>query len=511
MLKLVSSAEMALIDRKAENDFLMPSILLMENAGIKAVHFLVQTAWKGSIPDGLFVFLAGRGNNSGDAFVMARQFMMEGKHELVIILADGTPELESLPGVNLEICRSLGIPIIDYKTSEAQSRDLLSGSLFIFDGLTGTGLSGEIKEPLKSLIGFINTLPQPKIAIDVPSGVSDEFQNGFVALKADLTLTMGLPKRCLYLPAARPFSGTIVTIEIGFPPQLVGDPVIQGELLQARDFFSLLPPLAPESYKGTRGHLAVFAGTRGTTGAAALAAQAAGRARTGLVTLYTDPDAYPVIAAQLSSIMCRPVTKETTADKKIVGQYDALLIGPGFGLTVEKRSLFQELYAIPLPKVIDADGLTILSTLQADELPAANAAVILTPHPGECARLAGKSAAAVLSDPLETALSVSKRFQAVCVLKSHVTFITEPAGRYAVIDGMNPALGTGGSGDVLSGIIAGFLSQGIEAYTSARLGVLLHAKLGEYVFSQKGWFLAEDLLPYISLALSCKEENEIWQ
>jgi hydroxyethylthiazole kinase-like uncharacterized protein yjeF len=501
MRRIVTAAQMAEIDRRAETEFGMPSLTLMENAGLKAVLHLHDAVFRGRLPDGPFVFCAGRGNNGGDALVMARHFFLLGKKDVAIILAAGEPPEKSAPSVNLAVCRALGVAVLDWRKDAAVCRDALSRARLVCDGLAGTGLKGAPDGPLKGLIDEINAGAAERIAIDVPSGVGDEFREGAPAVRADITLTFGLPKLCLYLPAARPLAGRIAVIDPGFPPPLLADDALPGELLEPLDFPALLPPLRADAHKNTRGHLGVFAGAPGTSGAAALASQAAARCRVGLVTLYTDPDAYPALAARLASVMTRPVTEQTLDREEIEKKHRALLIGPGFGLGKEKEAFFRTLLSLNLPKVIDADGLTLLGALGERAPRPAGQPLVLTPHPGECSRLIGKPVADILGAPVESALEAARRFKAMCVLKTHVTYIASPDGRFSIVDGMNPALGTGGSGDVLAGLVAGFLAQGIGAYASARLGVLFHARIGALAFREKGWFLAEDLLEYVSPAL----------
>jgi hydroxyethylthiazole kinase-like uncharacterized protein yjeF len=502
MRPLVSAGEMQEIDRRAEAEFGLPGLLLMENAGIKAVARLTGHEWRDGLPAGPFVFAAGRGNNGGDALVMARQFHLQGQENVSVLLAHGEPSPDSNCGRNLAVCRSLGLPVRDWTGDPEGSRAALASCAVLFDGLTGTGLAGAAAGPVAELIKHINTLSAFTVAIDAPSGTSGAFREGFPAVPADLTLTFGLPKDFLYFHRVRPWAGRIVTVPIGFPPALVRAPSLPGALLEPKDFFAILPPLPGAAHKGTRGHLAVFAGSPGKSGAAALASLAAARSRAGLVTLYTDPAVYQPLAARLISVMMQAQSGSEAAEKDFTARYRALLIGPGFGLDHDKAALFRNLSALPLPRVIDADGLTLLAAAGSAAPAGSDAPLILTPHPGECARLLSTTVDRVLDDPLTCAREVSAAYRAVCVLKGHVTFITQPDGRYAVVDGMNPALGTAGSGDVLAGLIAGFLVQTGDPVLSARLGVLLHARLGELAFRSRGFFLAEDLLEFMGDAFT---------
>ncbi|MBN2353975.1 MAG: NAD(P)H-hydrate dehydratase [Spirochaetales bacterium] len=503
MQRIVTAGQMADIDRLSEAEYGLAPLVLMENAGLKAVRHFIEYEFHGTLPAGRFVFLAGRGNNGGDALVMARHFVLSGKDEVSVILANGLPAEGNSPAVNLNICRALGIEIRDWQKEPDRCRELLAACRFVFDGILGTGLKGEPTGPSARLIEAVNAASADVVAVDVPSGLGDSFKKGGLAVRAELTITFGLPKLCLYLPFARPLAGRIAVVDPGFPPALLHDTALPGEFLGPEDFDDLLPPPAPEAHKNTRGHAAVFSGAPGTSGAAVLCSEAAARCRAGLVTLYTDPAVHQSLSARLISVMCRPVTAETFDPQEVGKKYRALLIGPGFGLSEDKKRLAAALLGIGLPKVVDADGLTLLAGLGPDAVrEAADRSLILTPHPGECARLLGKTIDEILASPVDSTLEVCRRFQAVCILKTHVTFIGAPDGRFTVMDGMNPALGTGGSGDVLAGMVAGFLAQGIDGYACARLGALLHARTGLIASREKGWFLAEDLLDYVSQALA---------
>jgi NAD(P)H-hydrate epimerase len=185
------------------------------------------------------------------------------------------------------------------------------------------------------------------------------------------------------------------------------------------------------------------------------------------------------------------------------GRYSALLVGPGWGLAAERAEWLGRLLALGLPGVLDADGITLLAGLPAPRL---GGRWVLTPHPGEFARLAGLPVAELLADPLPTLLSWSARLEAVILLKGHCSYVASPDGRYWILDGMNPALATGGSGDVLAGIVGGLAAGGLAPLAAARLGALLHARAGELAYRERGYFLAEDLLPYVSLLVKDRRD-----
>lgn len=506
-MKIVGSDTMARIDRESRERYAIPSIILMENAGIKAWAAVRSAPRGGPLPGARMVFAAGRGNNGGDALIMARQAFLEGAREISVILAGGRPEAASDPAVDLAMCESLGIACVDYPARAEQCRGLLEAADWVFDGVAGTGIRGALRPPLAALVDLMNAAPARRVAIDVPSGVREGFRPGDPALRAELTLTMGLPKTCLYLPHTRPLCGRIVVVRVGFPPALVEDPAIAGETLDTRSWRGLLRPIPSEAHKGTRGHLAVFAGSPGTTGAAWLCAQAAARSRVGLVSLFLDHSVYPLLAPRLQSVMARPwdmvpAQGPGSSGAPDLSPFDGLLVGPGWGLSEERVGLLESLAASGLPGVIDADGLVLLARLWSRGAGRPlGGRWVLTPHPVEFSRLAGVSKEETLADPLAHALEAARRFDAVVVLKGACTHIASPSGRFWILDGCNPALATGGSGDVLAGIIAGGIAGGMPALDAALFGVSLHARVGWAARRQVGWFLAEDLLPFISRSL----------
>jgi len=480
---------MAEIDRRAQEEYSIPGQLLMENAGLKTYLRLRERLWGGGLPGGPVVFVAGKGNNGGDALVIARQCYVDGMRGGTIVSVGATESLQT------EICRKLGIPV--YEWPDAAAREAIARAEVLVDGLTGTGLRGSLRAPLDEAAAAMNASAAYTIAIDVPSGVGDSFRPSFPAVQAELTVTMGLPKLCLYLPHARPLCGEIVIVPIGFPPALVDAEDIPGELMTLSTVRSMVPAVAATAYKNKRGTVGVFAGAIGTTGAAVLASQAAARSRAGLVTLFITPEAYPLTAPRLGGVMVRPCDFDSCEPSEAdVVRFDVRLVGPGWGISASRRRWLRALFAAGAG-VLDADGLNLLAEEEFDGLDL-RGRWILTPHPLEFARLAKLSRDEVLDDPLPPLLYLSKTLQAVIVLKSHVTYVASPNGRYWVLDGMTPALGTGGSGDLLAGVIAGFLAGGLAPEAAACAGVLVHNRAGRRGFAELGWFAAEDLLPYIS-------------
>jgi NAD(P)H-hydrate epimerase len=314
---------------------------------------------------------------------------------------------------------------------------------------------------------------------------------------------MGLPKICLYLPRARVLCGKIYVIPVGFPPALLEAADMPGEMLTRAAWRTLAGPLPPDTHKNRRGHLAVFAGSRGTTGAAWLCATAAARSRVGLVTLFADAEAYPVIAPKLTSVMCRlwePSVPPGAGDWN-PDAWSAVLAGPGWGTSGEKERALEYLLSLPVGGVLDADALTLLRRIMDRGAVSLGGRWVLTPHPGEFSRISGIDKDEVLDDPVRHALQLSARTGGVVVLKGHCTVVASPGGSFWILDGGNPALATGGAGDVLAGIVAAGCAGGMSAIDAALFGVSLHSHVARVAAGRLGWFLAEDLVPLLSSAL----------
>ncbi|MFP4373518.1 MAG: NAD(P)H-hydrate dehydratase [Spirochaetaceae bacterium] len=501
-MNLVTSSEMTEIDRRAQEEFGIPGLLLMENAGQRALS--IWSAERDTSDPGTrvwrrgagtrLVFAVGTGNNGGDALVMARQAAIERLGEVVVVPVDGT--LKGHAAMHLDVVRRLGISVLPWDGTRADAEAAIRNADVLFDGLAGTGIRGGLRPPLSDIVAAMNGSAAPIVAVDVPSGLSDDFLAGAPMAEAELTLTMGLPKRCLYLPDARPSCGRIRRVAVGFPPALTESDELPGRLVDAGDAAQRIVPLAPDDYKHRRGVCAVFAGARGTTGAAVLAATAAARSTAGMVRVFADADAYPVIASQCRSVMV--VERQDTAPDP--AGHSALLVGPGWGRGPERRTDLLHLIETGIPGVLDADGINVLADMRGEggELPAFGGVWVLTPHAGELARLSGRGGREVLADAFTVTIETARQLDAVVCLKSHVTIIASPDGQYAVVDGMNPAMGTGGAGDVLAGMIAGLLARGGSAFDAAVAGCSIHDALGKRLFDERGFYLAEDLLDELS-------------
>jgi hydroxyethylthiazole kinase-like uncharacterized protein yjeF len=499
IVKIVDAEMMARIDVRSTAEYGIASADLMEKAGLQAYRRMKEVVWSGSPPPGTLVFVAGRGANGGDAFVMARHARLDGA-EAAVVLAAARPTAGTDAEANLTSCEALGIPCTSWPDAPGPAERLIASAAWVFDGIAGTGLRGPLRAPLDALVAALNASPGRRAAIDVPSGLGDGYRDGWPVVHADCTLTMGLPKTCLYLPRGRRHCGRILVVQPGFPAPLLEDPAIRCELIDDGSFRGLCGPLPADAHKGDRGHLAVFAGAPGTSGAAWLAAHAAARARVGLVSLFVDAATLPLVAPSCRSVMAKPWDD---ADPRSVdpSRYTALLVGPGWGLGEARERWLDLLVGSDAGGVIDADGITLLARLGGGSRPRLGGRWVLTPHPGEFSRLAGIPRDELLDDPMPHALAAAREFDAVVVLKGHVTIVAEPSGSSRMLDGCNPALATAGSGDVLAGLVAAGLAGGMPPAEAAVFGVSLHARLGAVARKRVGWFIAEDLVPLVSEVL----------
>jgi ADP-dependent NAD(P)H-hydrate dehydratase / NAD(P)H-hydrate epimerase len=504
-MKIATAEIMRKLDRRAIDEFGIPGLVLMENAArgtinaiARAFPELLQT------PIGIF---AGRGNNGGDAFAVARYLLNRGAGCRVYLLA-AREEVRGDAGANLEILTRMGGEIVSVLTSaELGCRKAeISRCGLIIDGIFGTGLNAPVTGLFAEVIDFINSLAAPVAAIDIPSGLqADRGEVLGACIKADLTVTFGLAKRGLVVHPGIKYCGKLVIVDISIPRAAIEGENIRDHLIAGSEFPPFLSPRDPESHKGTFGHLFVLAGSGGKTGAAAMVSLAANRVGTGLVTLGIPRSLNLIVESKLTESMTEPLpeTPEKTLGfgalariTELLERKSALAIGPGLSTNSETVRLVQRLVRnADLPMVVDADGLNALEG-RLDALRKNPGKFILTPHPGEMARLAGRSTAAVQKDRMETARNFAAENGVVLILKGARSVVAGPDGQIYINPTGNPGMASGGMGDVLTGMLGGFLAQGFAPLDAARFGVYLHGLAGDLVAHQKGerGILATDLI-----------------
>ncbi|WP_028583203.1 bifunctional ADP-dependent NAD(P)H-hydrate dehydratase/NAD(P)H-hydrate epimerase [Desulfogranum mediterraneum] len=499
-MQLASSAQMRELDRRTIEEYQLPGMVLMENAGRGTVEAMARSF--GPLMGRQVIVFAGPGNNGGDGSVIARTVLNQGAYPRLFYLVDPAT-LKGDAGHNFRIIQKLQIPYTLLTTdeklagAEEQILDLLRDAPLhsLVDALFGIGLDRPLEGRFLAAVQLINRLRRERkmqvVSVDIPSGLnSDTAQVQGEAIQADLTVTYGLAKPGHFHHGA-PAVGRLERVDIGIPPQLHRQGELPGTALTAES----LPRLkgrSSDSHKGSNGHLLILAGSRGTTGAAILAAQGALRSGSGLVSLGVPHELNPIFEARLIEAMTVPLANSATALSHrdletiiaLLADKDSLVLGPGMGTEADTARLVLHLYQHdPRPQVVDADALNILGR-HPEILSRAAGVRILTPHPGEMARLCSSTVQAVQRDRLAAAQWLSRREgeraqPLITILKGAGTVIADGQGRWSINTSGNPGMATGGMGDVLAGIIGGFLAQGLDPWEAACLGVYLHGRSGD--------------------------------
>lgn len=486
---LVTSEQMREIDRRAMDEYGIPGLLLMENAGRRVAEEAARRL--GGAAGRRVVVYAGKGNNGGDGLVAARHLANAGARVLVILAAGD--QMPPDAARNLDIARRMGLDIIPPGPDVGP---ILALSDLVIDALLGIGVKGEVKGPLAEAIEMINAARRLVLAVDVPSGLdADTGKIAGCCVRAGVTVTLALPKRGLYLYPGAAYVGELVVADISIPAALCRSVAGAVELLDSRRIRVCLPPRPADAHKGTFGHVLVVAGSRGYTGAAALCCRGALRAGAGLVTLGIPESLNPVMEVKLTEPMTLPLPETPSgslaaAAAPVIRRFArpgmVLALGPGLSRQPETAELIAELVdKIDLPVVLDADALNALGTNPA-ALRRRKAGTVITPHPGEMGRLLGRNAASVQEDRPGTAREAARQSGAVVVLKGAPTVIAGPDGTLYLNPTGNAGLASGGTGDVLTGIIAGLLAQGASPLDAALAGVYVHGLAGDRAAREAG-------------------------
>ncbi len=509
-MRIVNSEEMQFIDKETQEELEYPSLLLMENAGINCYNYLKKNIFPLHGFDKT-LFICGKGNNGGDAFVMARHHFIQGYNGTVIIL--DIPRKGTAAEVNFNLCKNLGIKILDINSDKEECFSQIKNSNVIIDGIAGTGIKGSFKDSEADICKLINKSGAFLCSLDVPSGIGDNYKSSHISINANLTITIGLPKISLYYPSARKCCGKIIFADAAFPPSYLKKENPEVMLINEDIINQYIKLPAPWSYKNSRGHVSVYAGSKGKSGAAVLCSQAALKSLAGIVTLFTDNNIFTSLISSLSSVMVD--TFSLSSAKKNIENSNAFVLGPGWGFEKEKQEFLEYLLeTTDKPVVIDADALTLLSAIieKRKEKQFYNKNCIITPHPGEFAKLIKSDIAEIMDNPELFIKSFSKKTGIITVLKSHIPWICNPEGKIAIYDNMNPALATAGSGDVLAGIIGGLLAYGIAPIKAAISGVVIHNIAGKKCYKNRGFFASEEIIQYIPLIIKdIRQDNNVRQ
>lgn len=510
------------IDEKALKQYGISSIQLMENAG-RGVAGIVKAelalcCCKGPVA----AIFAGKGNNGGDGYVAARHLVNSGIETVVYSLAK-TGELKGDAGANAASWIKMGGEVRDILSIEdlESCENSIKRSSVIVDAIFGTGLSSKVEGIHAWVIEFINSLNKRVVSIDIPSGI--DASKGLVlghAVKASVTATMAMPKLGLVLFPGSTYSGAVEIVDIGVPRALLEEGLIKWNLLTEGDVRRVLKPRKIGSHKSAHGHLLVLAGSPGLTGAAYMAGVAAMRSGTGLATLGVPESLNAIMEVKTTEVMSigLPETKDRTLGecsfkriKELSKGKTALVIGPGVGSSEEIMRLIELIVnEIDMPLLIDADGLNSIAP-RLSVLKAAKAGVVLTPHPGEMARLLKVTAAQIQNDRIGSAQRLTEKTGATVVLKGALTIISSPDGQIYINPTGNPGLATAGTGDVLAGMLGGLLAQGYGPVEAAYVAAYVHGMAGDELRDLNGeaGMMATDLLPVIPRLINSFISSEL--
>lgn len=526
-MKLVTGQEMKILDQQAAESCGVPGIVLMEHASKAvadlAMEFLDAESCSeflaGEIKPRRAVVLCGKGNNGGDGFGAARWLLSYGVQVKALLINAVPDDVQGDAARELAMYLKAGgevDSVLDDADAELAEVMCLKADCLI-DAMLGTGFYGELGGLYKTMCRIINKTGVPVLAVDVPTGVNaDNGQMGDDAVRADATVTMGLVKSGLLLYPGRENVGSLHLANIGFPQPLLDECSSKKYLLTDKIVRSLLPIRKGNAHKGDAGRVVVAAGSPGYTGAAALASFAAVKAGSGLVSLVTPLSSQKLLATKLTEVMVHGLLERMPgvlgggAAAEILqraNDADVLAIGPGLGTSESTMEVVREVLSkAEVPVVIDADALTALKD-HTDILNAMTAPKVLTPHPGEMARLTGKNAAEIDQDRINIAAKYAAEWNAVLVLKGAPTVIGCPDGSVYVNSTGTSAMATGGSGDVLTGVIASLCGQGISLQEAALCGVYLHGLAGEYAADGSIGIAAGEISLRLGEARSMTENN----
>jgi NAD(P)H-hydrate epimerase len=481
-------------DRRAIDEIGIPSLVLMENAGRQVVA--AMEAMHGDLGEQQVAILCGRGNNGGDGFVVARTLVQLGV-SVSVFLIGRVSDVRQDARVNLEVLGRLGLTVVEIADSQAWELHFseVRDCSLIVDAIFGTGLNAPVSGLIESVIADVNASGITVVSIDLPSGLSADSADPMgPSIEADTTVTLGAPKLPLVLPPAENRAGDIVIADIGIPADVIdGVSGARIDLLTRGEMRAFITPRASDSHKGDYGRVLIVAGSRGKTGAAHLAATGALRAGAGLVTVATPEACQAVVAAMGPAYMTEALEEGPDGldpggvDRILEMARDVIAIGPGLGQAPGTRRFIQSLVdRATTPLVIDADGLNAFGA-EPDRLAGREGRdVIITPHPGEMARLVRMSTDEVQASRLEIARNFAVAHHLYVVLKGHRTLIATPAGHVSINPTGNPGMATGGTGDLLTGMIAAWLAQLLDAEAACKLAVYLHGMAGDRAMAEIG-------------------------
>ncbi|MFC1725326.1 NAD(P)H-hydrate dehydratase [candidate division KSB1 bacterium] len=505
MKNVVTSAEMRSIDKSTIEGLGIPGPVLMERAGIAVTNTVLKflEVYGGN----RVAIFCGKGNNGGDGFVAARELFRNNVNIEVFLFAS-KDEIKGDARLNLDIYEKLGLEI-NYITDPDELKDMKIKSDIVVDALLGTGVKGKVEGILGRAIQFINDSYKPVIAVDIPSGLNADtgtFEGD--CIKAEVTITMGLVKRGLILPPGKECSGEIFVADIGFPDSVIEEKNITVKILEEDDIVKYIPPRHLDVHKGDFGKIFVLAGSAGYTGAAYMACESMMKTGAGLVVLGIPESLNTIMETKLTETMTVPLPE--TAEKSLslkgleqilsrIEWADIFVLGPGISRNKETQKLILEIFKnIEKPTIIDADGLYPFKD-NLDLLKNFKSELLITPHEGEFSRLFGLESEMIYHDRIEILREKRKYLNCTILLKGTTTITAVPGNEAIVNLTGNPGMASGGTGDVLTGIIAGLAAQNVSFPRSAAVGAFIHGFTGDLGAEELGELPlnATDLISYI--------------
>ena len=516
-MKLVTSAQMRAIDQETIDHHGVPGPDLMENAGQGIAERIIEEILDPPERSRVVVY-CGKGNNGGDGFVIARALTEAGVHVSVFFIG---PADKLSPDARLNYDRLLRVGPVPTEITQTSDLPEVQSCACVVDAIFGTGFSGAPKGIAAETIEHINLYDSEIVSVDLPSGLNADtgsYEQSVVA--ADRTYTLGCPKFGLFLSPGRELAGLIDVVPIGLPENVIAKMDLPCDLIDDELIAELLPKRKPDGHKGDFGKLLLLAGSTGYTGAAALSSLAAARSGCGLIKLGCPVTLQPVLARKLTEVMTvglPDVGKRGALAlrglgeiKKLIDLHDALAIGPGLGLHHETKELMHRLVALlDKPTVIDADGLnafaggSVLIKNRKSSLP-----LVITPHPGEFARLTGQSVPDDIQERIQLVIETARALNVVLVLKGSPTLIGSADGRCYLNPTGNSGMAKGGSGDVLTGMIGSFLAHGCRPLDAAIVSVYLHGVAGDFAADSltERAMVAGDIIAFLPAAFKFVEE-----
>ena len=503
-MKVVTSQQMREIDRKAIEENKISGLALMENAGLRIFQSLKDIYSDLRLKK--IIIFAGSGNNGGDGFVVARHLYDYGVKVKVFLLAP-FHKIKDEAGENLNIIDKVGVELIEVETVKLEEiQKAIQNSDLIIDAILGTGLQGKVTGLKAKMIDLINIANKEVVAIDVPSGLNaDSGKIKVPCIKATHTITLALPKIGLLLFPGASFAGKVKVEDIGIPSCLLKNNKIKTNMVTREIVKSLLPFRASYSHKGSFGKVLILAGSVGMTGAAYLASEAAMRSGAGIVVLGIPRSLNPIMEVKLTEVMTLPLAeteKQSLGEDaeetilKLMKDFSALGMGPGISLELETQRLVRKIIEKSnIPLVVDADAIYAISK-DTNILKKIKVPMVITPHPGEMAKLVNKDTDYILNNQLDLTREIAQEFGIVVVLKGARTIIANKEGEAYINVGDNSGMATGGSGDVLTGIICSLIAQGADNFSAAITGVYIHSLAGNLARDIKGerGMIAGDIL-----------------